>query len=111
MGQHGGLLTPEERARITELQDLLIDRFVEHREAAADGQKERVRTLGGRNRRSPPPKGGGREVGNRGIGLASRISRLLQPSLVPPIFAAPADPRDLLVRYRRRGVGGRGCRY
>jgi hypothetical protein len=45
MGQHRGLLTPEERARISELQDLLIDRFVEHREAAADGQKERVRTL------------------------------------------------------------------
>jgi hypothetical protein len=35
MGQHRGLLTPEERARITELQDLLIDRFVEHREATA----------------------------------------------------------------------------
>ena len=28
MGQHRGLLTPEERARIMELQDLLIDRFV-----------------------------------------------------------------------------------
>ena len=28
-----------------ELQDLLIDRFVEHREAAADGQEERLRTL------------------------------------------------------------------
>jgi hypothetical protein len=45
MGQHRGFLTPEERARITELQDLLIDRFVEHREAAANGQAERVRTL------------------------------------------------------------------
>jgi hypothetical protein len=45
MGQHRGLLTPEERARISELQDLLIDRFVEHREAAADGQEERLRTL------------------------------------------------------------------
>jgi hypothetical protein len=45
MGQHRGLLTPEERARITEVQDLLIDRFVEHREAAANGQAERVRTL------------------------------------------------------------------
>jgi hypothetical protein len=38
-------LTPEERARITELQDLLIDRFVEHREATANGQEERVKTL------------------------------------------------------------------
>jgi hypothetical protein len=45
MGYHGGLLTPEERARIAELQDLLIDRFVEHREATADGQEERVKTL------------------------------------------------------------------
>lgn len=45
MGQPRGLLTPEERARITELQDLLIDRFVEHRAATANGQKERVKTL------------------------------------------------------------------
>ena len=45
MGQPRGFLTPEERARITELQDLLIDRFVEHREATANGQEERVRTL------------------------------------------------------------------
>jgi hypothetical protein len=28
----GGLLSPEERARITEVQDLLIERFVELRE-------------------------------------------------------------------------------
>jgi hypothetical protein len=28
-----------------ELQDLLIDRFVEHREASANGQEERVKTL------------------------------------------------------------------
>jgi hypothetical protein len=27
MGQNTGILTPEERARITELQDLLIERF------------------------------------------------------------------------------------
>ena len=45
MGQHRGLLTPEERARIAELQDLLIDRFVEHREATAEGQEERVKRL------------------------------------------------------------------
>jgi len=45
MGQHGGMLTPEERARITELQDLLIQRFVEHREAVAEGQEERVKTV------------------------------------------------------------------
>jgi hypothetical protein len=40
MGQHRGLLTPEERARITELQDLLIDRFVEHRQATAEGRTD-----------------------------------------------------------------------
>ena len=44
MGHHRGI-TPEERARITELQDLLIERFVEHREAVAEGQEERVRTV------------------------------------------------------------------
>jgi hypothetical protein len=45
IGQSGGFLTPEERARITELQDLLIDRFIEHREASANGQEERVEAL------------------------------------------------------------------
>ncbi len=45
MSQHSGRLTPKERARITELQDLLIDRLVEHREAVADAQEERVKTL------------------------------------------------------------------
>jgi hypothetical protein len=45
MGQHRGFLTPEERARVAELQALLIDRFLEHREATADGQEERVKTL------------------------------------------------------------------
>jgi hypothetical protein len=45
MGLHRGFLTPEERARIMELQDLLIERFVEHREAVAEGQEERVKTV------------------------------------------------------------------
>ena len=45
MGQHRGFLTPEERARITELQELLIERFVEHRQAVAEGQEERVKTV------------------------------------------------------------------
>ena len=31
--------------RITELQDLLIERFVEHRQAVAEGQEERVKTV------------------------------------------------------------------
>ena len=45
MGQHGAMLTPEERARIMELQDLLIERFVEQREAVAEGQEERLKTV------------------------------------------------------------------
>ena len=45
MCQQRGILTPEERARVVQLQDLLIERFVEHREAVAEGQEERVRTV------------------------------------------------------------------
>jgi len=45
MGQQRGFLTPEERARITELQELLIERFGEHRQAVAEGQEERVKTV------------------------------------------------------------------
>jgi hypothetical protein len=45
MGQHRGIPTPAEQARITELQDLLIERFVERREAVAEGQEERVKTV------------------------------------------------------------------
>jgi hypothetical protein len=45
MVQHKKILTPEDGARITELQDLLIERFVEHIEATTDGLEERVRTL------------------------------------------------------------------
>ena len=45
MGQHRGIPTAEERVRITDLQDLLIERFVELREAMAEGQEERVKTL------------------------------------------------------------------
>jgi len=44
MGQYRGILTPEE-ARIMQLQDLLIERFVEHREAVAEGQEERIKTV------------------------------------------------------------------
>jgi len=45
MGQQRGLLTPEERARITERQDMLIERFVEHRDAVAGGQEARAKEL------------------------------------------------------------------
>ena len=44
MGHHRGFLTQEERARITELQDLLIERYVERKKAMADGHEKRVRT-------------------------------------------------------------------
>ena len=45
MRQQRGILTPEEQARVMQLQDLLIERFVEQREAVAEGQEERVRTV------------------------------------------------------------------
>jgi hypothetical protein len=45
MGQPRGILTREEQARIIEVQDLLIERFVEQREAVAEGQEERVKTV------------------------------------------------------------------
>ena len=35
------LLTPEERERITEIQDLLIDRYVEQKEMLEEGNKTR----------------------------------------------------------------------
>ncbi len=40
------LLTPEERARITEIQDLLIDRYVEQKEALEQGEKTRAIEIG-----------------------------------------------------------------
>jgi hypothetical protein len=45
MGRPRGILTPEEQARIIELQDLLIERFVDQREAVAEGQEDRVKTV------------------------------------------------------------------
>jgi hypothetical protein len=38
-------LTPEERAKVEELQDLLIERFVEHKEAVSDGDESRAKAL------------------------------------------------------------------
>ena len=40
--EKSNLLTPEERARITELQDLLIDRYVEQNEALEEGKKAKA---------------------------------------------------------------------
>jgi hypothetical protein len=44
MSQYDGL-TPEERARIAEIQDLLIDRYVEQREAVATGDNARAKEI------------------------------------------------------------------
>jgi hypothetical protein len=45
MGQYDGL-TPEERARITEIQDFLIDRYVEQKEAFERGDDARAKEIG-----------------------------------------------------------------
>lgn len=45
MEKAAGLLTPEERALITDIQDSLIGLFVEHREAIANGDNGRAGTL------------------------------------------------------------------
>jgi hypothetical protein len=44
MGQYDGL-TPEERARITEIQDFLIDRYVEQREVLEKGDDARAKEI------------------------------------------------------------------
>jgi hypothetical protein len=44
MGQYDGL-TPEERARITEIQDFLIDRYVGQREALDKGDAVRAKEI------------------------------------------------------------------
>jgi hypothetical protein len=44
MGPYDGL-TPEERARITEIQDFLIDRYVEQEEALERGDDTRAKEI------------------------------------------------------------------
>ena len=44
MGQYDGL-TPEERARITEIQDFLIERYVEQKEAFERGDDARAKEI------------------------------------------------------------------
>jgi len=46
------VLTPQGRARITEIEDLLIDRFVQHREATEKGQRWVRRNLRPKSRNS-----------------------------------------------------------
>jgi hypothetical protein len=38
-------LTPEERARITEIQDLLLECFVEHKKAIESGERRHAKEL------------------------------------------------------------------
>jgi len=40
---HG--LSPEEQARITDIQDLLIERYVEQKEALEEGEQARTREI------------------------------------------------------------------
>jgi len=44
MGRYDGL-TPEERSRITEIQDFLIDRYVAQKEALERGDDARVKEI------------------------------------------------------------------
>ena len=44
IGQYDGL-TPEERARITEIQDFLIERYVEQKEAFERGDDARAKEI------------------------------------------------------------------
>jgi molybdenum-dependent DNA-binding transcriptional regulator ModE len=44
MAKYEGLASGE-RARITDIQDLLIERFVEHKEAIEEGQQVRAKEL------------------------------------------------------------------
>jgi len=45
MEHHHGL-TPEERAKITDIQDLLIERYVEQKEALEEGKKVHAIEIG-----------------------------------------------------------------
>ena len=45
MTQRQYILTPEERARITEIQDLLLERFVAHKEAIENHDRSSAREL------------------------------------------------------------------
>jgi hypothetical protein len=58
-----------------QLQDLLIDRFVEHREATAAGQEERVNTVEEEIDSPSARKERDRQVGGCRLGLAGGIQR------------------------------------
>jgi len=62
MGQNDRL-TPEERARITEIQEFLIDRYVEQNEALEKGNNVRAKEIGLGNKRAPAREGENQRVG------------------------------------------------
>jgi molybdenum-dependent DNA-binding transcriptional regulator ModE len=65
-------LTPEERARVTEIQDLLIERFVERKEAIEEGHEVRAKELEAEINELQHEKER-KEVGSRRIGLVDEI--------------------------------------
>ena len=44
MGRYDRLI-PEERARVTEIQDLLIERYVEQKEVIEKGNRDRIKEI------------------------------------------------------------------
>ena len=66
-------LPPEERARIIEIQDLLIDRFVEHREATEKGQAWRAKELEAEIEELQNEKGKRGEMGRGRFGIVVQI--------------------------------------
>jgi hypothetical protein len=66
-------LTPEERARIIEIQDSLIERFVEHKEAIEEGRRVRAKELEAEINELQREVGERNEVGGRRICLADEI--------------------------------------
>ena len=78
-----GSLTPKERARITELQDQLIVRFVHHRLAVAQGEEHQARALEMENRRPAAGEGRHQSTGRYGIGPASRFRRMTPRNVTP----------------------------
>jgi hypothetical protein len=73
MGQYNQP-TPEERARIAEIQDLLIDRYVVQKEVLDKGLKDHTIGDSVGNTRAPPRNGENQGVREGLIGLSQSIS-------------------------------------
>lgn len=93
-----GSLTPKERASITELQDQLIVRFVNHRLAVAQGEEHQARALEMEIDELPSCCGRrrNRSVGRSGIGLASRFPRMTHAM-------SPPEPTNVVYEIRLKG--------